>query len=90
MTKLEQSLFEVGVSAAIKHPKASLWARANSCADFGLVISKIIESALFDDILLLEKDSEMDWINEMCRNNSKKLNLFILEIVKEAHLKLTK
>lgn len=89
MTKLEQSLFEVGLNAALEHPKARLWARANSAANFELVISYFIQNAIFDDILLLETDSEMKWMNEMCRNNSKKLNLFISEIVKEAHLRLT-
>lgn len=85
MTRLEQGLFDVGLKAVLKHPRAKLWAKVNCLDNFSLAVFSTAESAVIDDINLLDSDADINWFNHMCVPDPKKFQSFVLTICHEAH-----
>ncbi len=86
--RYEHGLFNIGLEAAIKHPKAKLWAGANNVDNFSLAIFGTIHNAVLDDVILLLDNDDSEWLNEACKNNEKKLKEFVSKIAAEAYGKL--
>ena len=87
-SKHERGLFNVGLEAALKYPKSKLWAKVNSSDNFYWAVRTIIHDAILDDVVLILDKNDTEWLNDVCRDNEKKLKEFISKIAAEAYIKL--
>ncbi len=88
----------IGIQAAVKHPKAKLWAKVNHEDNFIQAIKSTVHDALVGEIAKFLIPEDLAWFNTMLERprissncgSGTKFDAFVMDICREAYILLRK
>jgi hypothetical protein len=82
--ELEKKLFKIGYEAVLNHPKSKLYAKVNCEDNFCLAMHSHAESEILG-ALDIDNFTNVNWLNNMTVNKSKKLYIFVKSICQKVY-----